>query len=85
MRTLKPLLFKPGRLTRDFMNGRRFRYTPPMRLYIFSSIAFFLLAALLSSNAIEVSNKSSDGGIVTITTDTEEEKQKVDSWLVTRE
>jgi len=57
MRTLKPLLFKPGRLTRDYMEGRRFRYTPPMRLYIFSSIAFFLLAALLSSNAIETGNK----------------------------
>jgi hypothetical protein len=51
-RTMKPLLFKPGRLTRDYLEGRRFRYTPPMRLYLFSSIAFFLLAALLSSNAI---------------------------------
>ena len=56
MRTLKPLLFKPGRLTRDYMNGRRFRYAPPMRLYIFSSIVFFLLAALLSSNAVPVTN-----------------------------
>ena len=51
MRTLKPLLFRPGRLTRDYMNGRRFRYAPPMRVYIFSSIVFFLLAALLSNNA----------------------------------
>ena len=48
MRTIKPLFFKPGRLTRDYMDGRRFRYAPPMRLYIFSSIVFFLLAALLS-------------------------------------
>lgn len=47
-RTLKPLLLKPGKLTRDYLNGRRFRYTPPMRLYLFSSIAFFLLAALAS-------------------------------------
>jgi hypothetical protein len=54
MRTLKPLLFKPGRLTRDYMDGRRFRYAPPMRLYIFSSIVFFLLAALLSSDAIQI-------------------------------
>ena len=46
MRTLKPLMLKPGRLTRDYMDGRRFRYTPPMRLYIFSSIAFFLLISL---------------------------------------
>jgi len=52
-RTVKPLLFKPGRLTRDYLEGRRFRYTPPMRLYLFSSIAFFLIAAMLSTNAIK--------------------------------
>ncbi len=54
VRTMKPLLFKPGRLTRDYLEGRRFRYTPPMRLYLFSSIAFFLLAAMLSANAIDL-------------------------------
>jgi len=80
MRTLKPLLFKPGRLTRDYMNGRRFRYTPPMRLYIFSSIAFFLLAALLSANAISVdSNGQPDGGDTTIqvTTDGADEQLEI--------
>jgi len=81
MRTLKPLLFRPGRLTKDFMNGRRFRYTPPMRLYIFSSIAFFLLAALLSSNAIELGNEIGSGGIVQITTDNEEQHQKGEEAL----
>lgn len=54
MRTMKPLLFKPGRLTRDYMEGRRFRYAPPMRLYIFSSIVFFLLAALMSSDLMTI-------------------------------
>jgi len=57
MRTMKPLLFKPGRLTRDYLEGRRFRYTPPLRLYLFASIAFFLLAAVLSTNAIELGVK----------------------------
>lgn len=54
VRTMKPLLFRPGRLTRDYLDGRRFRYTPPIRLYLFSSIVFFLVAALLSSNAVNV-------------------------------
>ena len=45
-RTMIPLLFKPGRLTRDYLDGRRFRFTPPLRLYLFSSIVFFLLAAV---------------------------------------
>jgi hypothetical protein len=54
MRTMKPLMFKPGRLTRDYLEGRRFRYTPPLRLYLFASIAFFLLAATLSANAVRI-------------------------------
>jgi len=84
MRTLKPLIFKPGRLTRDYMNGRRFRYTPPMRLYIFSSIAFFLLAALLSSNAIRsnvINSDTENTGVIQITADTEENRQKVEEAL----
>jgi len=66
-RTMKPLLFKPGRLTRDYLDGRRFRYTPPLRLYLFSSIAFFLLAALISSNAARetVENLPADGAQLT--------------------
>jgi len=53
-RTLKPLLFQPGKLTRDYLGGQRFRYTPPLRLYIFSSMAFFILAAMLAGSAITI-------------------------------
>lgn len=60
-RTIKPLLFQPGRMTRDYLDGRRFRFTPPMRLFIFSSMLFFILAATLASNAIEVGDISFDG------------------------
>ena len=75
MRTLKPLLFKPGRLTRDYMNGRRFRYAPPMRVYIFSSIVFFLLAALLSSNFVSI--EARDGNFIVIAPDNEEDQKEV--------
>jgi hypothetical protein len=54
MRSLKPLLFKPGKLTRDYLDGKRFRYVPPLRLYIFSSIAFFFLAALFATDAVQI-------------------------------
>lgn len=76
MRTLKPLLFKPGRLTRDFMNGRRFRYTTPMRLYIFSSITFFLLAALLSDDAISVHGTDKQAEHASITQSLSDEDQE---------
>lgn len=75
MRTMKPLLFRPGRLTRDYLEGRRFRYTPPLRLYLFSSIVFFLLAAMLSSNAIRSSTRdgSAESGFITVNQDSEEQ------------
>lgn len=81
-RTMKPLLFKPGRLTRDYLQGRRFRYTPPMRLYLFSSIAFFILAAFLSSSAIDSEQLyTANGSVLQITTDTEEEARQVEEAL----
>jgi len=44
-RTLGALLFRPGRLTREFLAGRRARYLPPVRLYLVLSVVFFLLAS----------------------------------------
>ena len=81
MRTIKPLLFKPGRLTRDYMEGRRFRYAPPMRLYIFSSIVFFLLAAFLSSDGISIRSVDNDSGIIHIGTDSAQEQEIVGEAL----
>ena len=60
MRTMKPLLFRPGKLTRDYLDGRRFRYTPPLRLYIFSSIACFFILALLASDAVQFTTGDED-------------------------
>jgi hypothetical protein len=40
-RTLVPLLIRPGRLTRDYLEGRRARYMPPFRTYLVLSILFF--------------------------------------------
>ena len=81
MRTMKPLLFKPGRLTRDYMEGRRFRYAPPMRLYIFSSIVFFLLAALLSSDAVFINSSVDENGLSVHLNEPAAEPQAVDEAL----
>jgi hypothetical protein len=48
-RTLGYLLAKPGRLTREFFDGRRAAYLPPFRLYLVISVAFFLLGPSESS------------------------------------
>lgn len=43
-RTLIPLLVRPGRLTRDYLEGRRARYMPPFRTYLVLSVIFFVVA-----------------------------------------
>ncbi len=47
-RTVVPLLFRPGDLTAHYLAGQRVRFVPPIRLYDFVSIVYFLLLALLS-------------------------------------
>jgi hypothetical protein len=44
-RTLTCLAFKPGKLTLEFVAGRRVAYLPPFRLYLVLSVLFFLLAS----------------------------------------
>ncbi|NEN23363.1 DUF3667 domain-containing protein [Cryomorpha ignava] len=41
--SLGPLLFNPGFLSIEYKKGRRVRYIPPVRLYIFISILFFII------------------------------------------
>jgi hypothetical protein len=48
-RTLQFLWFKPGKLTLEFVAGRRAAYLPPFRLYLVLSIIFFLIASLSNS------------------------------------
>jgi hypothetical protein len=38
-----PLMFKPGRLTLDYVKGKRFYYVMPFRLYLMTSILLILL------------------------------------------
>ncbi len=45
-RTLTTLVFKPGRLTRLYIEGQRAKYTPPFRLYVVTSVTFFLVFSL---------------------------------------
>lgn len=46
-RSLRPLIARPGFLTREYFLGRRARYIPPLRLYLFISIIFFGLLTFL--------------------------------------
>lgn len=41
-RTLPVLLFRPGRLTKQYTAGKRARYVPPFRLFLIASLVFYL-------------------------------------------
>lgn len=46
-RTLGALMFRPGFLTREYLEGRRRRYVRPARLFLVLSLAMFALFRLL--------------------------------------
>jgi len=46
-RTLRDLFAPPGLATRNFNENRRARYVPPLRLYLFTTVVFFLAMAWL--------------------------------------
>lgn len=56
--TIKASFSKPGRITIDYLEGKRARYIPPVKFYVFVSFIFFLLLGKLSDHAIDVDSKS---------------------------
>ncbi len=61
LRTMGPLLFRPGFLTCEYFEGRRVPYVTPVRLVVFLTvIAFFVSNLVLNLNAVE------GGGEVTV-------------------
>jgi hypothetical protein len=46
-RTLQMLVLQPGRLTQEYLLGRRQRYVRPFKLYVSISLIFFSLFAML--------------------------------------
>lgn len=57
--SIVPLLFRPGFLSREYCIGRQERYIKPFRLYLFSSVMFFFLAAFMWSPSVS-SGKTSN-------------------------
>ncbi|WP_429911467.1 DUF3667 domain-containing protein [Glycocaulis sp.] len=50
--TLPALMVYPGRVSRDYLDGRRARFIPPFRLYVFASLIFFVLLPLTLGQGI---------------------------------
>jgi hypothetical protein len=52
------LLFKPWRLTNEFVEGKRARHVHPLRVYLIASVTFFLVINFLSKNTHLAANRS---------------------------
>ena len=59
LRTLRYLTLKPGLLSKEYMEGKRAQYVPPIRLYIVLSVIFFFLISLIGiSESSETSEQT---------------------------
>ncbi len=57
-KTMRYLVFAPGRLTKIYLLGKRQSYVPPVKLYIFISFVTFFIASFVGLN---INNKKSHG------------------------
>ena len=51
LRSLRRLLFSPGFLTREYVEGRRIGWLTPLKLYLLTSVAAFAMFAIAGSDA----------------------------------
>ncbi len=50
--TIKDLLFKPGTITRNYVDGQRLKYANPFRFFLSVSIIYFIIQGLSTSFGI---------------------------------
>lgn len=50
-KSIIPLLTKPGVITEEFLDGKRQKYIPPIRVFLFLSFVYFGLTYLLSDSS----------------------------------
>lgn len=73
--TIKPLVFKPGSLTSEYVAGKRVKFIHPIRLYIFVSIVFFLF--VLSTKSSEDHNGTKREKVSSSKALTQKQKDKI--------
>ena len=57
-RTVVPFLFRPGKLTNEFVAGRRVQYSSPLRLYLLTSFVYFFVLSMVGPAHVEVHRPS---------------------------
>lgn len=61
--TVRSLYARPGRVARDYMDGRRARYSPPVRLYLIVSLVFFAVMTWSGLRVVALDMSNEEGEI----------------------
>src|SRR5690554_1319742 len=64
-KTLKAILFKPGELTKEYLQGKRKKYVPPVKLYIFVSFFVFFVGGLVSKLTSNIEGIAQEDNTIT--------------------
>jgi len=67
-RTIIALIIHPGKVSREYIGGKRFRYANPFRFYLTISIVFFVLLGFINKYE-KLNGKGSSRNIIQINTD----------------
>jgi hypothetical protein len=62
LKTLKYLLFKPGFLTFEYIQGRVNSYVTPLKMYLFISVVTFFVASAINADDLNSLTESFEGG-----------------------
>jgi hypothetical protein len=76
-RTLPLLMFRPGRLTREYIDGKRVRYVAPLPLFLFMMFAMFFTFSLTGHSG----EKSSTGKVVEVNAKGEAQAREAEDEL----
>ncbi|WP_405203555.1 DUF3667 domain-containing protein [Dokdonia sp. LLG6352-1] len=75
--TVKDLLFKPGTITRYYVEGKRLKYANPFRFFLSASISYFILLAIIGFINGNNDLDFTDEGVVQLNVD--QAKDDIDS------
>ncbi|MFT5277602.1 MAG: hypothetical protein ACI96N_002388 [Arenicella sp.] len=85
-RTLWPLIIRPGFLTNEYILGRRVHYVPPLRLYFFISIIFFITLKFFAiSENTSIADFSNDKNAISLITNHISVLEQQQDLLLTQE